>query len=139
MRLGASVAFSQSLRTVDKNMREVRPTCMMAVPRFYEMLHDKIVGAADDLPEDKRGKYLHALGTGAQKWRASRRRAKARTTPNLWERVQLAIYDRVVYSKVRERFGGRLKAFIAGGAPMPPAVGATVSRHEHQRFWKATD
>ena len=121
MRLGASVAYCQSLRTVDKNMREVRPTCMMAVPRFYEMLHDKIVGAADDLPENKRGKYLHALAL-ARKSGAQRGGVQGATTPNLWERVQLAIYDRVVYSKVRERFGGRLKAFIAGGAPMPPAL-----------------
>ena len=121
MRLGASVAFCQSLRTVDKNMREVRPTCMMAVPRFYEMLHDKIVGAADDLPEDKRGKYLHALEL-ARKSGAHRGGVQGATTPNLWERLQLAIYDRVVYAKVRERFGGCLKAFIAGGAPMPPSL-----------------
>ncbi len=121
MRLGASVAFCQNLRTVDKNMREVRPTCMMAVPRFYEMLHDKIVSAAEDLPADKRGKYLHALAL-ARKSGAYRGKVPGATTPNLWERVQLAIYDRLVYSKIRERFGGRLKAFIAGGAPMPPSL-----------------
>jgi len=123
IRLGASVGYCESLRTVDKNMVEVRPTLMACVPRLLESSREKIEGAGDALPESKRAQYKSALEL-ARKAGAWRARGKGARSLNLLERIKFAVYDRAVYSKIRARYGGRMKHFISGGAPMAPEIGA---------------
>jgi len=123
IRLGASIGYCESLRTVDKNMVEVRPTLMACVPRLLESSREKIEGAGDGLPEKKRAQYNSALEL-ARKAGAWKARGKGARNLNLLERIKFAIYDRAVYSKIRARYGGRMKHFISGGAPMAPEIGA---------------
>jgi long-chain acyl-CoA synthetase len=125
VRCGCAVAYAESLRTIDKNLKEVRPTVMFAVPRFYEMLGDKIAGATESLPEDKRAKYTAAIELARK---AGRKRGGVRGAPSLSlvDKIKLTIFEKVVYSKVRDRFGGRLKAFVSGGAPLSPDVAALL-------------
>jgi long-chain acyl-CoA synthetase len=123
LRMGAAIAYSESLFTLDKNLREARPTLMLCVPRLYESLRDKLQSAATSLPENQRGKYLDALQL-AQKSGAAQGHLNGAPGLGLIENLKLRIYDAKVYSKIRERFGGRLKAFISGGAPMSAELGA---------------
>ena len=121
--LGASIAYCESLFTVDKNLREVNPTFMLSVPRLYESIHEKLFSAASSLPESQRGKYLDALAL-AQK--AGAHKGHLPDSPGLGfiEKIKYKIYDAKVYSKIREKFGTRLRYFVAGGAPLPPQLGA---------------
>jgi long-chain acyl-CoA synthetase len=123
LRMGAAIAYAESLFTLDKNLREARPTLMLCVPRLYESLRDKLQSTATSLPENQRGKYLDALKL-AQKSGAANGQLAGAPSLSLIENVKLRVYDAKVYSKIRERFGGRLKAFISGGAPMSGELGA---------------
>ncbi|MDF2440868.1 MAG: long-chain acyl-CoA synthetase [Abditibacteriota bacterium] len=127
MRLGAAIAYTESLRTVDRNLQEVRPTFMFCVPRLYESMREKLLGAASSLPEGKQEKYLDALQL-AKKAGAARGGILVGGKPSpglgLGESLKYKLYDMAVYSKVREKFGGRLRAFVSGGAPMSADIGA---------------
>lgn len=123
LNMGAAIAYCESLFTVDKNLREARPTLMMCVPRLYESLQEKLRDAAKALPENQREKYLDALKL-AEKAGAARGHIEGAPQLGLLEKLKLRVYDAKVYSKIRERFGGRLRAFISGGAPMSAELGA---------------
>jgi long-chain acyl-CoA synthetase len=123
LRLGAAIAYTESLFTVDKNLREARPTIMFCVPRLYESMREKLFAAAKSLPEDRRGKYLDALAL-AQKAGAARGKLPGAPQLSLGEQLKYKLYNVAVYSKIRDKFGGRLRAFVSGGAPMAPELGA---------------
>ena len=123
LRLGAPIAYCESLFTVDKNMVDVRPNVMFCVPRLNETMRDKIQGQAKTLPEGKREKFLDALEL------AKKAGSHAGGLPDapglsLGEKLKYKIYDAMVYSKIRDKFGGQLWAFVSGGAPMSPDIGA---------------
>ncbi len=123
LRMGAAIAYCESLFTVDKNLREARPTLMMCVPRLYESMRDKLHAAGSSLPENKRSKYADALAL-AQKAGAHRGGLPDAPALGLLENLKLRAYDAAVYSKIRDKFGGRMRAFISGGAPMSSDLGA---------------
>jgi long-chain acyl-CoA synthetase len=123
LRLGASVGYCESLFTVDKNMAEVRPTVMACVPRLYESSREKLYSATKSLPEKKQKTYLAALEL-AKKAGLVKGHVKGARSLSFIEKIKFAIYDRLVYSKIRQKFGGRLKHFISGGAPIAPELGA---------------
>ena len=122
-RLGAPIAFCESLFTVDKNMREAKPTVMFCVPRLHETMRDKILSQAKAMPEGQRAKFEDALEL-AKKAGAAEGKLAGAAGLSLPEKIKHKIYDALVYSKVREKFGGRLWAFVSGGAPMSPELGA---------------
>ncbi len=123
--LGCSIAYSESLRAVDKNMREAKPTIMFAVPRFFEMMASKVEDGAKDLPESQKSKFETALAL-ARKAGKKNGGVPGASTLSLPEKLSLPLFERLVYSKVREKFGGRLKAFVSGGAPLSPEVAALM-------------
>ncbi|MBV9867879.1 MAG: long-chain fatty acid--CoA ligase [Abitibacteriaceae bacterium] len=123
LRLGAGIAYCESLFTIDKNMREARPTVMFCVPRLYESMREKLLSAADALPPDQQTKYLDALEL-AKKAGAAKGHLEGAPALSMMEQIKYRVYDAKVYSKIRERFGGRLRAFVSGGAPMSPELGA---------------
>ncbi len=113
--LGAEIYFSEGAETLALEMREVRPTLMTAVPRFYETLHHRIrLGVAR---KSRLGQRLFedAVAVG---------RKRDDPLKGLGERVRDPLLDVLVRRKIRRRFGGRLKAFVSGGAPLNPEVGA---------------
>jgi long-chain acyl-CoA synthetase len=122
-RLGAKISYCESLFTVDKNMKEVAPTIMFSVPRLYDSIKEKLVSAASSLPENQREKYRDALEL-AQKVGAHKGHLENAPAPGLVESIKYKLYDAMVYSKIRDRFGGKLRYFVAGGAPLPPQLGA---------------
>jgi long-chain acyl-CoA synthetase len=122
-RLGAKISYCESLFTVDKNMKEVAPTIMFSVPRLYDSIKEKLVAAANSLPENQQDKYRDALAL-AQKVGAHKGHLPRAATPSLVENVKYKLYDAMVYSKIRDKFGGKLRFFVAGGAPLPPQIGA---------------
>jgi len=123
LRLGASIAYCESLFTVDRNLKEFQPTVMFVVPRLLEAFREKMYSAVKHIPEDQKAKYLDALAL-AKKAGAARGEMGGAPGLSLVENIKLKVYDARVYSKIRENFGGRIRAFVSGGAPLPPELGA---------------
>ena len=111
---GTTVAFCAEATRVGEAMAAVHPTVLPAVPRIYEKIHTGVLDQIDRSGGAKRAIGHWALGVGA---RASRlRRAGRRVAPLL--RLQEIVADRLVFAKVKERLGGRLRIGISGAAPL---------------------
>ena len=114
--IGAQIYYAGGPETLSTDMPEVRPTIMTAVPRLFEMLHKRILQAAlrDGGTKAKLFKLAVDLGT---------KRYGAPKSLTLKERALDLLVEQLVRRKVRRRFGGRVKAFVSGGAPLNQEVG----------------
>ena len=121
--MGASVAYCESLFTLDKDMQLSHPTLMTCVPRLYESSREKLFSAAKSMPENKGKTYLAALELAAKSG-AHKGQMPGAPGLSLVEKVKFKVYDKLVYSKIRDKFGGKLKHFVSGGAPIAPELGA---------------
>jgi len=109
--LGAQIYYAESLEQLGANMAEVHPTIMTAVPRLYELMRTRILKGVEKAGGLKAHLFHRALALG------SRNRLR-------WlERLENRLLDRLVRAKVAQRFGGRLKAMVSGGAPLNYEVG----------------
>jgi long-chain acyl-CoA synthetase len=122
LRLGASIAYCESIFTVDKNLAEAKPTMMTCVPRLYESTREKLMDAKG-VPKEKRDTYFAAIQLAIKAGKVKGRLPGAPGL-SLIEKIKFFFYDRAVYSRIREGFGGRMKHFISGGAPMSDELGA---------------
>jgi long-chain acyl-CoA synthetase len=116
---GCKIAFAQSLELLAKNMAEVRPTVMSCVPRLLEKIHDKAIKGGTAAGGTKSKIFLWALETG-QKHREVK---ESGNNPNFILSTKHAIAEKLVFSKIKEKTGGRLKFMISGGAALPKNVG----------------
>ncbi|MEX2650648.1 MAG: long-chain fatty acid--CoA ligase [Alphaproteobacteria bacterium] len=114
--IGAQIYFAESAGELSRNFLEARPTVVTCVPRLYEILRERILQQVHKASGVKRGLFESALAIG-------RRRHAAPGRLGLVDRLVDPVLDRLVRAKVRARFGGRLKAFVSGGAPLNPEVG----------------
>ena len=113
--IGAQIYFAEGAETLAANMLEARPTIMTAVPRLYETLHQRIRLGVERKGGLSQKMFEQAVAIGRKRLGAERTR--------LGERLVDPLLDRTVRSKVRVRFGGRLKAMVSGGAPLNPEIG----------------
>ncbi len=115
---GYTIAFCPDPFAVADALRTVRPTVFPSVPRVYEKLHSAITGAFDEAKGPKRRLIDWALRVGRQ---ASALRQQQRALPRRLA-LQYRLADKLVYSKVKKRLGGRLRIGISGGAPLSREV-----------------
>jgi long-chain acyl-CoA synthetase len=111
---GVSIAYAESVEKVPANMAEVRPTIMLSVPRLYEKMYARVNEKVAGDPALRQRIFHWALGVGRKVFQA---RVEHRT-PGALLRAQHGLADRLVFNKIRERTGGRLRLFISGGAPL---------------------
>jgi long-chain acyl-CoA synthetase len=116
--VGATIAYAESVFTVQQNMVEVRPTIMASVPRLYESMQSRIMETVAKAPPQRQRLFRWALGVGRE---VAARREEGRFVGPLLA-LQHAVADRLVFRKIRERTGGRIRFFISGGAPLPRAT-----------------
>lgn len=114
--IGAQIYYAEGVESLLSNLAEARPTIMTAVPRLYEAMHQRILRGLRKEPRYKRWLFETAERIG-------RKRYANPASLTLWERVLDRLVERLVRDKVRQRFGGRLKAMISGGAALNPEVG----------------
>ena len=114
--IGAQVYYSGGPDGLSQELAEVRPTLMTAVPRLYEVLHDRITRGVARAGGLQAALFQRAVTLGR----------KAYADPaslSLSERVVNGFLSLTVRRKVGKRFGGRLKAFVSGGAALNPDIG----------------
>jgi len=113
--VGAEIYYSEGLEKLASNIEEVRPTIMVVVPRLFEVLRARIIKQMS-----KQGKAANYLMDRAL---VINQKASERGRTRLRDRPMNLLLDRVLRPKIRERFGGRMKAMVSGGAPLNPEVG----------------
>jgi long-chain acyl-CoA synthetase len=116
---GAKVFFSESMERIGDNMREVRPTLVVAVPRLFEKIYERIKDKAAEGGRAKTALLTWAVGAG-RRW-AQATVWKRPASPLL--KLQHAAASRLVFSKWREATGGRIRLFLSGGAALPEELG----------------
>jgi long-chain acyl-CoA synthetase len=116
---GVTVAYAESVETLARDLVEVAPTIMTAVPRVYEKFYE---GAATKARE-KGGLAPRIFEWATSVGEARADRILAGQRPGPWLSLRYRLADRLVFSKIRERAGGRIRYFISGGGPLEPAVG----------------
>jgi long-chain acyl-CoA synthetase len=116
MTIGAEVYFAESIDKLMDNMGEVKPTIMTAVPRLYESMHGRILrGLAKAKPLQRRLFDL-ALDLG-------RRRYDRAGSLKAFDRLKDLVATLTVRRKLKARLGGRLKAWVSGGAALNYEIG----------------
>src|SRR6266576_1166882 len=105
---GATIALVADVARVPEALATVQPTVLPAVPRVYEKVHANALGEIERAGGLRRRIGLWALGGGARTSRARRERERVSGALALHQRLA----DRLVFSKVRERLGGRLRVGI---------------------------
>jgi long-chain acyl-CoA synthetase len=115
---GFTIAFCPDPYAVADVLPEVRPTLLPSVPRVYEKAHAAVVSALESASGPRRLLARWALDVGR---RVSERRRRGVPIPSLLA-LQQRLADRLVYSKVKARFGGRLRMGISGGAPLAKEI-----------------
>ena len=117
---GAAVVYAEALiERLPANMVEVKPTVMGSVPRLYERVYAR-VQAAVEAGSPMRQRIFHwAAGLGAQKY--ANHLAGRPDSP--WLKLQLRIADGLVFKKIRDRTGGRVRYFVSGSAPLAREIG----------------
>jgi long-chain acyl-CoA synthetase len=116
--VGFTIAFLADPLRVGEALPQVRPTLLPSVPRVYEKVHTAVVARFDAATGVKRRLIDWALPIGRE---VSRLEAEGKPVPGGLRRKH-AIADRLVFSKVREPFGGRLRMPGSGGAPLSKEI-----------------
>ena len=111
---GATIAYAESIDTVPQNLVVVKPTIVISVPRLYEKMYARVMERVIDGPFIKKQLFFTALKIGSSYSRTT----LAGQEPGLLLKLGLAVARRVVFSKLHQRLGGRLRFFISGGAPL---------------------
>jgi len=114
---GATVAYARSVPLLADDLKIIRPTLLMSVPRIYERVYNAIHAKLDEGPALRRKLFTLTVDVG---WdRFERQQGRASWTPKLllWPLLKVLVAD-----KIMDRLGGRLRLSISGGAALPPKV-----------------
>jgi long-chain acyl-CoA synthetase len=115
---GVTIAYAESVDRVIDNMGEIRPTVMTSVPRLYEKMYAGLLQKASESGGLKKRIVFWARRVGIEY--AEKEVSGGGAGPAL--RLKHRLADRLVYAKLRERMGGRIRFFVSGGAPLAPVI-----------------
>jgi long-chain acyl-CoA synthetase len=112
--LGGQIYYAEGLEKLAANIEETRPTIMVVVPRLFEVLRARIVKNIEKQGGIAPGLLRRAEALGAKQL--------AGGLP-AWDKPADLLLERIFRPKIRQRFGGRMKAMVSGGAPLNPEIG----------------
>lgn len=115
---GTSIAYAENFDAVPTNLMEVKPTIVLSVPRLYEKMYARVLQNAN-----ASGGMKHRIFLWARK--IAERRADislAGRKPGWPLEQEYSLADKLVFGKIKERTGGRMRYFVSGGAPLAPEI-----------------
>jgi long-chain acyl-CoA synthetase len=115
---GTTMIFAESFDTIGRDIALVRPTMITGVPRVYEKMQARILEKGQSAPGAKGALFRWAVRAGSKRARAELRGKWV----NPLVALQAALADRLVFARIREGVGGRLRIIVSGSAPLPPSV-----------------
>jgi long-chain acyl-CoA synthetase len=115
---GVTIVFAESIDSVGRDLAVVRPTVMTGVPRVYEKFMARILERGHALPQPRRTLFHWGVKVAAAKARVETTGGK----PGGVLRLEVRLADRLVFSKIRDSVGGRLRCLVSGSAPLPTNV-----------------
>ncbi len=116
---GATIAYAESIDTVADNLKEVRPTIMTSVPRFFDKVYAKVLDSLEESSSLKRKIFFWAIELG-KKVNLYKHNGYA---INGLLKIKHNLADKLVYSKLKENVGGKIRLFVSGGAPLSREIG----------------
>lgn len=105
---GTSIYYAENLETIGDNLKEVQPNMFTTVPRLLEKVYDKIMVKGNELTGIKRKLFFWAHGL-AEKFEINQNQGS-------WYRMQLALANKIIFSKWREALGNQIQCIVTGGA-----------------------
>ena len=112
--VGLTTAFAESIDALAENMREVRPMLVFSVPRVYEKIYARVQAAGNSGAPLKRALFQWCVGIGRQVSTLQQRRQPIPAGLRLRQRLA----HQLVFKKLHQTVGGRLRYFVSGGAPL---------------------
>ncbi|MBX5436116.1 MAG: long-chain fatty acid--CoA ligase [Alicyclobacillaceae bacterium] len=106
---GGSIAYSRGIRELSEDFRRMPPDVLTTVPRLLEKMHEQVWAQVLRGPAWKQKLFERALAVGLQ--------TRVRGQPTA--KWRMALYDRLVFRKLQQATGGRLRMVVVGGAPLP--------------------
>ena len=120
MMAGATVAYARSIQQLSEDLRQVRPTVLIAVPRIFERIYSRIEEQLSKKSAFARSLFRTTVAVGWKRFQARQGRGIRGPSAALWPTL-----DRMVARNIRDRLGGRTRLIVSGGAPLPPQVSRT--------------
>lgn len=111
---GVSVYYAENMGTIVDNIKEVKPHIMTTVPRLLEKVYDKILAKGRRLKGAQKQIFFWAVNLGL--------RYEYDKPDRYFYNLQLKLANRLVFSKWREAFGGRMRSIVSGGAALQPRL-----------------
>ena len=115
---GVQIGYTEGVDLVARDMTEVQPTIMTGVPRLFEKFYDAVVEAVEEGGAGKKAGFRLAKWFGDL--HSTHRLAGRKPGPVL--RAGYRLSDKIVFSKLRERTGGRIRFFVSGAAPLSAEI-----------------
>lgn len=112
--LGVSIYYAENMGTIADNIREVQPEILTTVPRLLEKVYDKIIAKGLKLKGVKKQLFFWAVNLGL--------RYRAENNNGVFYDLQLAIANKLIFSKWREALGGKMRVIVSGGAALQPRL-----------------
>jgi long-chain acyl-CoA synthetase len=112
--MGASMALNDDVTKLVDQLSEVKPTLLFSVPRIFNRIYDGVNKQMTGKPKIIQSLFRNGLRAAAKK--------KKGESLGLWEGLTLSLADKLVFSKIRAKFGGRMKYAFSGGAALSKDV-----------------
>ncbi len=115
---GVTISYAESIDTVPANLAEIKPTIVISVPRLYEKMYNRILERVTTGPWLNKQLFFLAIKVGKSKVAREQQGLEATAL----QTTLLDLFDKLVFSKIKERLGGRLRFFVSGGAPLVKGI-----------------
>ena len=116
---GMATYFGESLEAIGQNLREVKPTIFVGVPRIFEKIFARVKERTAEKGRLNVVLLNWAVAVGKQHARLSTRHQNIPT----WLELKHKVADKLIFSKMREALGGRIRLLVSGGAALPEELG----------------